>query len=200
MPIVLADDPADVLRPIPGWEGLYSVTPDGRVWSHERVIETKRGISWVQSGRWMRPCQTAFGYLNVTLRTQGGEVKVFVHRLVAIAFLGPATDDRPFVNHKDGCRVHNHVENLEWCSKAENTKHGYDNGRILTAKQLASLKAGRESRRSVSLQTAERIRARAQSGESQASIARDLGLTRPMVNQLVKNRTYRSTSGVPNAL
>ncbi len=148
----------------------------------------------------MSPCLTAFGYLNVTLHKPGIELKVFVHRLVAVAFLGPSTEERPFVNHKDGCRVHNHVENLEWCSKAENTKHGYENGRTLTKRQLSVLKAGRESRRSVSLETAERIRARVRSGETQASVARDLGLSRPMVNQVIKNRIYKSTTGASNAL
>lgn len=50
-----------------------------------------------------------------------------IHRLVAQAFI-PNPDDLPCVNHKDGNKLNNSVENLEGCSYSENRKHAYDNG------------------------------------------------------------------------
>ena len=63
------------------------------------------------------------GYLRVMLHRKGAKVKkVTVHRLVALTFLDqPAARNQ--VNHKDGCRQHNHVTNLEWIDNRGNTRH-----------------------------------------------------------------------------
>jgi len=52
-----------------------------------------------------------------------------VHRLVAFAFV-PSIEDKPHVNHKDGDKKNNAVDNLEWCCRSENMQHAYDTGII----------------------------------------------------------------------
>lgn len=69
------------------------------------------------------------GYQHVGLTLEGERVFKTVHRLVACAFLKPDSD-RNFVNHKNGDRNDNHVENLEWCTHSENIKHAYETGLI----------------------------------------------------------------------
>lgn len=64
------------------------------------------------------------GYSIVGLNSNGKQDKRYVHRLVATAFLGEAHEDKE-VNHKDGNRTNNCVENLEWVTPSENIKHGY---------------------------------------------------------------------------
>lgn len=64
-------------------------------------------------------------YKMVTLFDDGKSVNVEVHRLVATAFI-PNTDGKACVNHKDGNGFNNNVENLEWCTFAENARHSVD--------------------------------------------------------------------------
>ncbi len=73
------------------------------------------------------PLQTTKrGYVQVRLSTGSGDARgrqVFsVHRLVALAFI-PNPDGLPEVNHKDGNKSNNHVDNLEWVSRRENIEH-----------------------------------------------------------------------------
>jgi len=73
--------------------------------------------------------KTKVGYCRVRLRLglQGMHDRFNVHRLVAEAFI-PNPNDYPCVNHIDGNKTNNHIENLEWCSYAHNNKHAYDTG------------------------------------------------------------------------
>lgn len=66
---------------------------------------------------------TQQGYIRVSIN----EKLYRMHQLVAIAFL-PNPEDKPHVNHKDGNRSNNHIDNLEWCTRSENMQHAYDTG------------------------------------------------------------------------
>lgn len=67
------------------------------------------------------------GYKYVTSYYDGKRVNYKVHRLVLFAY-GPMrmSELQNYVNHKDGNKANNHVENLEWCTPSENLKHAYD--------------------------------------------------------------------------
>ena len=64
------------------------------------------------------------GYLAIGLRINNKTVTSFIHRLVATRFL-LCSDETYIVNHKDGVKTNNNVENLEWISQSENGKHAY---------------------------------------------------------------------------
>jgi|LauGreDrversion4_2_1035121.scaffolds.fasta_scaffold61211_3 hypothetical protein len=64
------------------------------------------------------------GYLSIGLRTNDKTVTSFIHRLVATSFI-VCPDKTYVVNHKDGIKTNNWVENLEWVSQSENSKHAY---------------------------------------------------------------------------
>ena len=65
------------------------------------------------------------GYLQVHLRVGGKDVVPKVHRLVATAFI-PNPNNLPQINHINGDKTDNRVENLEWCTNGQNLKHSYD--------------------------------------------------------------------------
>lgn len=102
----------EVWKDIKGYEGLYQVSNLGRVKSVKRNLTLK-------------PCNRN-RYLIVLLSKNGIKKAINVHRLVAQAFI-PNPDDKRTVNHIDGNKQNNCVDNLEWCSQSENVKHAYDN-------------------------------------------------------------------------
>lgn len=67
------------------------------------------------------------GYLKLTLRKNNKQYNKTVHRLVAEAFI-PNPDNKLQVNHIDGDKQNNNVNNLEWCTKSENMKHAFKTG------------------------------------------------------------------------
>lgn len=100
--------------PVKGYEGLYEVDDQGNVYS---LISNRFIDSGLTTKKYKRVCFTANGKRRF----------IHVHRLVAEAFI-PNPLDLPQVNHKDGNKLNNHVDNLEWCSASENMKHSYDSG------------------------------------------------------------------------
>lgn len=100
------------MKDIPGYEGLYSVTEDGRVWSH------------VGRGRYLKPGGDGNGYLFVSLYKDNKYKNYKVHRLVAQAYL-PNPDNLEQVHHKNGIRTDNSVANLQWVSSNKNLAYMY---------------------------------------------------------------------------
>lgn len=79
------------------------------------------------TGRIMHMYMNSRGYLVLTLRRNNEQIQQRVHRLVAEAFLGGPHPDLD-VNHIDGDKTNNCVENLEWCTREENVRHAVRNG------------------------------------------------------------------------
>lgn len=98
------------MKQIPGMNGQYSITRDGRVYSHK----SKKFLSSTDNGS---------GYLNVILCVDGKPFHKYIHRLVAETYI-PNPKNLPEINHKDENKANNAVENLEWCTSAYNKNFG----------------------------------------------------------------------------
>lgn len=108
----------EVWKPITGYEGEYSIS------SYGRVRNDRSGK--VSNGR-----NTGIGYRKFSFWRGNKEVgKEYIHRLVADAFLDKGVGDTE-VNHKDGNRANNHIDNLEWVSSSGNTEHAVATGALL---------------------------------------------------------------------
>lgn len=75
----------------------------------------------------LKPSLNGSGYSQVFLRNNKGKSNRRIHREVAMAFI-PNPENKPCVNHKDGDKLNNHANNLEWCTHSENTKHAIKMG------------------------------------------------------------------------
>ena len=119
----------EIWKDIPEYEGLYQASSFGRIRTSEgKTTYTKRhGVrhwkSRIMSGRGNCPIGKRVGLWK------NGIVKDWlVARLVAITFLGYPTNDANTVNHKNGDRFDNRLENLEWLSIGDNIRHAFDTG------------------------------------------------------------------------
>lgn len=106
-------------RDIKGYEGKYQISNMGRV----KSLHYHRGNNErVLKPRYPLPPQNEYGY--VVLSKNNKIQHFYVHRLVAEYFV-PNPEDKPYVNHKDGNKRNNNVENLEWVTPLENNLHAY---------------------------------------------------------------------------
>lgn len=110
------DDEIEIWKDVVGYEGIYIVSNLGRV---ERIKICKG-----TAGGILTPIKNESG-LYVKLRNNGNDKSFKIHRLVLEAFEG-INHDKPQVNHKDGNRWNNNLDNLEWCSQSENIKHSHN--------------------------------------------------------------------------
>lgn len=115
-------------RAVVGFEGSYEVSSFGDVRSVARTVKRDgpRGDLSV-SEHVLRAQVTPKGYLRIQLGRGGQSANRLVHRLVAEAFLANP-ESKPEVNHRDGRKANNRLENLEWVTSSENQVHAYDTG------------------------------------------------------------------------
>lgn len=119
-------------KSIKNYEGYYEVSDSGIVRSLDRDVHDRMLGNKHLHGRIMRLTKSVGRhkdneYLVVNLRKNGTTNVVAVHRLVAEAFL-PNPKSLPTVNHKDGNKQNNFVENLEWVSYTDNNLHALKTG------------------------------------------------------------------------
>ena len=116
----------EIWKPINGFELSYSVSSIGRVKALKRQVKHNYGGFSIKSERILTPLNIN-GYSRVVLCKNNEQFFKSVHRLVGIAFI-PNPENKPFINHKNGVKNDNRVENLEWCTCQENIIHAYKNG------------------------------------------------------------------------
>jgi hypothetical protein len=104
-------------KDIAGYEGLYQINKIGLIKSSYNTGKCD----------FIRMVKDRRGYYMAGLTKDGTQKKIFLHRLIAIAFI-PNSEGKPCINHIDGNKTNNSIENLEWCTWSENNQHAIRTG------------------------------------------------------------------------
>lgn len=117
----------EIWKPINGFESSHEVSDTGKVRTLDRVIEHRNRGTRKYTGILLKQSISNKGYPYVDLQYDGRSVRYCVHRLVAEAFI-PNPENKRTVNHINGDKSNNHVDNLEWNTYAENLNHARRTG------------------------------------------------------------------------
>lgn len=118
---------------IPNTNNYYQVNEIGEIKSLPRLI--KRGKSpYISKEKILKKQLTKNGYYQIGLTTPSGKIKPYIHQLVAEAFI-PNPENKPYVDHINGDRGDNRVENLRWCTHLENSNYELHRKNLSKAKK-----------------------------------------------------------------
>ncbi|HRZ18590.1 MAG TPA: NUMOD4 domain-containing protein [Methanofastidiosum sp.] len=117
-------------KDIPSYEGMYQASSLGRIKSLERIslcAMPNGGIAHRRiKEKILKPYVIKSGYQVVSLSKEGKIKDFLVHRLIAQTFISNP-NNKIWINHKNGIKKDNMINNLEWCNPSENIIHAYNN-------------------------------------------------------------------------
>lgn len=114
----------DLWKDIPGFEGLYQANVNGEIRSLDHI--RKNGTNkYEQKGKMLKVNKNPNGYLQIRLSKNGKAKTYRVNRLIALTFIENPLN-KETVNHKNGNKLDNRVENLEWATRKEQTRHMHE--------------------------------------------------------------------------
>jgi hypothetical protein len=173
----------EVWKDVSGYKGIYMVSNFSRVRSINHKVCCSNGRSRIQVGRIITSHLNKKGYLQVSLSNKGKILHTFVHRLSSIAFI-PNPENELQVNHINGIKTDNRIENLEWCTNRENQLHAVKNN-------LINPNSGEKHHNSkLTNKQVVRIRELHKTGITNIKLALYYNISATAMSKILRNETY----------
>lgn len=153
---------------------LYLIYSDGRIFS-------------IRANKFLKNNLDRYGYVKSTLYSNKQRIYSTNHRLVAQAFI-PNPENKVHVNHKNGIKTDNRVENLEWVSAKENIDHSIING------LKKSVKSWNQYNSKLKVEEVRFIRRLWDLQMSQTEISKIVGHSYKLIHKVVNNKSYKDVN------
>lgn len=167
----------EVWKDIDGFESLYQVSSYGRIRSLPR---------YKTRGRVLKQCISKKGYLRTSIMGKPNTAYLIMHRVVAKAFI-PNPNNLPEVNHKDGNKQNNHVDNLEWCTHEYNVKHSVEN-KLADYSKIAGSKNSQSKLNEIEVV---KIRQMHKDGKNFTEIAKQYNVTANLIGMVCRMQNWK---------
>jgi len=172
----------EIWKDIKDYEGYYQISNLGRVKSLYRIIkhEAKGEIIILQK---ILKVWFSSGYFRITLWKNNKRKTKTIHRLIALNFI-PNPENKKEINHKNGIKTDNRIENLEWCTHKENMHHAIKNG-LINCKGESSL-SSKLIEKEILL-----IRKKRKEGYTYEALAKQFNVHLVTIFRIIKRRTWK---------
>lgn len=109
-------------KPFPGHETTHMVSSFGRFYAKKKYVNNRHHTKSIRYGKVLSTNIASGGYLKIRIQHDNKISRYLAHRVVATAFI-KNPQNKPHVNHIDGDKTNNRIDNLEWCTDKENRHH-----------------------------------------------------------------------------
>ena len=174
-PFTLENLPGEIWKDIPDYDGDYQESNFGRTKSFKNRKE-----------KILKPLLNDNGYLTVRLSKSGKETYYYIHNLVDMLFI-PNPENKPEVNHIDGCKLNNYYENLERVTESENVQHAIKSGLLKIGTECKSSKFTEEQVKEI-----RRIYIKGDLEFGGCALARRFNVTQETIRKLVNYKSYKN--------
>ena len=179
---------------IKGYEGKYSISKSGKIWSYLRTVPTAlhgKGKKEV-GGHYLKPFAPKHEYVKVALHDGGRANHKSIHRLLAEHFLSNPKNKEQ-VNHKNGVKDDNRLSNLEWVTPKEQIQHAWKIGlsKCTPAMREKAPQNGKKTRKLSKLQVSQFRRLHEAYHQQVAYLAKEFGISLSTAYRIVNKRAYK---------